>query len=309
MIPLAKPEERAPRSYTEKSYLRAPPKSAGDRFYTIKDFHDAYASGAVTPNDVVEALLPLIVRHGDYTKRSPATAFMESRVELVKRAAEASTQRWAKGQPLGILDGVPFGVKDDLEIEGYKRYIGSTHDYTNGGAKETSWCAKKVEEEGAILVGKLTMHELGMGGYLSHWICVWYTDWSRHNEQQSDLGNTGQPIQHFILHWRLLRRRCIGCCIWPHTFRYWLRWRRLCSNSQQLLRSLRPEAFSRASICSPHARRRKVRHRPRPPSKQHGRPRSFLPRPRPARPLALSLLALQSSSPPHHSSQQNPRHL
>ena len=79
------------------------------------------------------------------------------------KVAEASTIRYKKQQPLGILDGVPFGVKDDLEVKGYKRYIGSSHDYTEGGAKETSWCAKKLEEEGAILVGKLNMHELGMG--------------------------------------------------------------------------------------------------------------------------------------------------
>ena len=62
-----------------------------------------------------------------------------------------------------MLDGVPFGVKDDLSVKGYKRYIGTTHDYSEGGTKETSWCVKKVEEEGAILVGTLTMHELGMG--------------------------------------------------------------------------------------------------------------------------------------------------
>ena len=30
---------------------------------------------------------------------------------------------------------------------------------------ETSWCVRKIEEQGAILVGKLNMHELGMGEF------------------------------------------------------------------------------------------------------------------------------------------------
>jgi Asp-tRNA(Asn)/Glu-tRNA(Gln) amidotransferase A subunit family amidase len=133
------------------------------RFYSIKDFHNAYSSGALTPTDVVERLLPLIRR--DVAQRSAcSTAFMDSKVDLIRHAAEASTGRYKQGRPLGVLDGVPFGVKDDLQAKEYKRYIGTIHDYSNGGDKETSWCAKMLEEEGAILVGTLTMHELGMGG-------------------------------------------------------------------------------------------------------------------------------------------------
>lgn len=163
VIPLPDSGDEASASYTEKANLHAPPKeNAGGRFYTIEDFHGAYKNGVLTPTDVVEALLPLIRR--DISERSPlSTAFMESRVDEIRKAAAESTQRWKTMQTLGILDGVPFAVKDDLEVKGYKRYIGTSHDYTEGGAKESSWCVKKLEEEGAILVGKLNMHELGMG--------------------------------------------------------------------------------------------------------------------------------------------------
>lgn len=163
MIPLSQPGDSAPASYTDKSQLRAPPDSgANGRFHSIKDFHDAYLSGALTPTDVVEHLLPLIRR--DVAQRTPySTAFMDSRVELIREAAEASTQRYKQGQPLGVLDGVPFGVKDDVQVKGYRRYIGTRHDVSNGGVGETSWCAQALEKEGAILVGTLTMHEMGMG--------------------------------------------------------------------------------------------------------------------------------------------------
>lgn len=163
MIPLPSEGDKCSTVYTKVTDFRAPPNASKTAFYTVQDFYNAYSSGALTPTDLVESLLPLILRDGDYKKRTPATAFMEIKVELVRQAAAASTQRWKKGQPLGILDGVPFGVKDDVAVKGYKRYIGTKHDYTNGGELETSWCAKKIEEAGAILVGKLVMHELGAG--------------------------------------------------------------------------------------------------------------------------------------------------
>ncbi|CAO2657968.1 Nn.00g072280.m01.CDS01 [Neocucurbitaria sp. VM-36] len=189
VIPLSQPGDGAPASYTDKTTLRAPPKDKpDDRFYTIEDFHGAYASGVLTPTDVVEALLPLIRR--DVAQRSPySTAFMESKVELIRQAAEASTQRWKDRQPLGILDGVPFGVKDDLEVKGYKRYIGTSHDYTGGGAKETSWCVKKVEEQGAILVGKLNMHELGMDTTNNN--PIWGTPLNPYNNSYYTGGSSG----------------------------------------------------------------------------------------------------------------------
>jgi Asp-tRNA(Asn)/Glu-tRNA(Gln) amidotransferase A subunit family amidase len=165
VISLSQPGDQAPASYTDKSNLRAAlDEFKASRFYSIKDYHNAYLSGAITPTDVVGRLLPLIRR--DVAQRSPlSTAFMDSKVDLIRMSAEASTRRYKEGQPLGILDGVPFGVKDDLQAKGYKRYIGTTHDYSDGGDKETSWCAKMLEQEGAILVGTLTMHELGMGGF------------------------------------------------------------------------------------------------------------------------------------------------
>jgi hypothetical protein len=163
VIPISQPGDDAPSSYTNITSLqRALPNDGQPRFHTIEDIHNAYKSGALTPSDVVEALLPLIRR--DVAKRGPhSTAFTESKVDIVRQAAEASTKRWKAGKPLGILDGVPSAVKDDLDVTGYKRHVGTSHDYTGGKEVETSWCVKKVEEEGAILVGKLNMHELGSG--------------------------------------------------------------------------------------------------------------------------------------------------
>lgn len=138
------------------------PKQPGASFTSISDYHAAYQSGRLTPTDVVEALLPLI-RRNISNRNVHSTAFIDSKVDLVRKAAEESTQRWKEGQPLGVLDGVPFAVKDEMDVKGYKTYYGTTKDFTQGGAKETSFCVRKLEEVGAVCVGKTSMHELGMG--------------------------------------------------------------------------------------------------------------------------------------------------
>jgi amidase len=129
-------------------------------YYTAADYHALYKSGKLTPTAVVEALLPLIRRD----VRPPgkhSVAFVESQVERVRAAAEASTQRYKQGQPLGPLDGVPVAVKDEVHVEGYRRNLGSNLDF-KGGFEGTSWCVQKWEEAGAIIIGKTTMHELGL---------------------------------------------------------------------------------------------------------------------------------------------------
>lgn len=138
------------------------PADARGRFYTTLDYHNAFKAGRITPTDVVEKLLPLIRR--DVTPRSPhATAFVDVNPELMRKAAAASTKRWKEGKPLSVLDGVPFSGKDELSIVGYKRFDGTKKDYSEGNEAETSWCVIKLEEQGAIFVGKTSMHEIGMG--------------------------------------------------------------------------------------------------------------------------------------------------
>ncbi|KAL1986446.1 hypothetical protein VTN96DRAFT_6366 [Rasamsonia emersonii] len=129
-------------------------------FYTSADYHARYLSGELTPSAVIEALLPLIRRDTNPPGKH-STAFLESQVDAIRAAAEASTQRYKSGKPLGPLDGVPVAVKDEVHLKGYARKLGSKIDFKHG-IEETSWCVRKWEEAGAIVVGKTTMHEIGI---------------------------------------------------------------------------------------------------------------------------------------------------
>ncbi|KAF1988445.1 amidase signature enzyme [Aulographum hederae CBS 113979] len=147
-------------NYTTAESLRAPAQDVKGRFYSIADYHEAFKSGKLTPTALVEALLPLIRRDVDKpTKHS--IAFLETKIELVKKAAEESTQRYKEGKPLGVLDGIPIGVKDEVDLKGHKKCYGSKKDFTRAD-NATSWCVAQWGEHGVINMGKLTMHELGM---------------------------------------------------------------------------------------------------------------------------------------------------
>ncbi|KAJ5162611.1 Amidase [Penicillium coprophilum] len=133
----------------------------GDQgYYTSADYHALYSSGELTPIAVIETLLPLI-RRDTQPPGKHSTAFLESQAELIRAAAEESTERYKRGQSLGPLDGVPVAVKDEVHLTGYKRTLGSKLDFKHG-TDATSWCVKQWLDAGAIIIGKTSMHELGL---------------------------------------------------------------------------------------------------------------------------------------------------
>ena len=125
--------------------------------YSVIDYHSAYKAGEFTPTAVAKALLQLISPSSRHS-----VAFLQIREARVLDAAEASTKRYQDGVYLSILDGVPVVVKDEVDLDGYEKSLGSPQDFTrpDGG---TSWCVRKWEEAGAVIIGKSNMHEFGSG--------------------------------------------------------------------------------------------------------------------------------------------------
>lgn len=185
VIPL-KHDDTPVSGYTAETALRPHPEGA-TRFYSVKDYYEAFKSGKFTPTDVANALLPLIRR--DVPNRSShSTAFLSTRVDLVLKAAEESTARYAAGKPLGVLDGVPIAVKDEVDVKGYKNCFGTKKDFTKA-FDETSWCVLKWEEQGAINVGKTNMHEIGMDTTNNNPVCG--TPLNPYNEKYYTGGSSG----------------------------------------------------------------------------------------------------------------------
>lgn len=242
--PIVIPVADSKRAATEE--LPPSPKSrkGSANYHTSADYHALYKSGKLTPTAVVEALLPLIRRD----VRPPgkhSVAFVESQVERIRAAAEASTQRYKQGQPLGPLDGVPVAVKDEVHVEGYRRNLGSNLDF-KGGFEGTSWCVQKWEEAGAIIIGKTTMHELGLGKNRTSPLLLksrnlTSTPGGRHHKQQPELRDTQKPSQPGLLLRWLLRRVWLCGRSRPGAHRARRGRRRLNSHPLFLLRDLGPE--------------------------------------------------------------------
>lgn len=153
--------------------LTTPPESTGRRYLTSADYHALYRSGALTPLDVVSALLPY-TRRGTGEEANPggpayAAAWVPSYgagEALALEAARASTERWARGEPLGVLDGVPVSVKDDTDVEGYVSHNGLARREGLAffeAAKDTAWPVRVLLDAGAVVLAKNSMHELGSG--------------------------------------------------------------------------------------------------------------------------------------------------
>ncbi|KAM3497828.1 hypothetical protein MY10362_008832 [Beauveria mimosiformis] len=142
-----------------------PPNRGDTHHYTASDYHAMYKSGQVTPLQVVTFLLSLTSKYAkEPSVYQDAWADSHGADHIALEAATASTERWAAGKPLGILDGVPIGVKDDLSVKGYIDHDGMA--YKKGApffrpAEATVWPVQALQDAGAVTIGKNRMHELG----------------------------------------------------------------------------------------------------------------------------------------------------
>jgi hypothetical protein len=95
----------------------------GFHFPGIDDYHAAYRSGQATPLDVAERFLAQ--RAESEQGEKPLRAFISVDRENVLAQAKASTERWRAGAPLGLFDGVPAAIKDEMDVAGYGTTLGT----------------------------------------------------------------------------------------------------------------------------------------------------------------------------------------
>ena len=123
----------------------------------VKALGAAYHAGEATPVDVVEAYAARIARYNP-----KLNAFLSLRIEATLEEAEASTERWRAGRPLSSLDGVPFGVKANIAVQGLP-WHGGVGAYRDRAAERHGTCVQNLANAGAIALGILNMHEGALG--------------------------------------------------------------------------------------------------------------------------------------------------
>jgi aspartyl-tRNA(Asn)/glutamyl-tRNA(Gln) amidotransferase subunit A len=123
------------------------------------DLLDQYRAKKLSPVEAVKAALQRI---GRLNPRFNAFCLVDEAAALA--SAAASEARWMKGQPIGLVDGVPATVKDLLIAKGWPTLRGSKAVDPKQVWDEDAPCVARLREEGAVLLGKTTTPEFGWKG-------------------------------------------------------------------------------------------------------------------------------------------------
>lgn len=156
--PTSSPSHANPGSVTRTDQLPATPVRRR-MFRTIRDYADAFRRGLVTPEDIAERFLRAVAVSDQ--NLPPLRAFIACNHEDILSQACASTVRHHTGKALGLLDGVPVAVKDELDMKPYPTTVG-TRFLGKVTARGDATVVKRLRDAGALLVGKTNMHEIGI---------------------------------------------------------------------------------------------------------------------------------------------------
>lgn len=137
-------------------------------FHTVSDYANAYRHGHITPSDVAELFLNGVasLQQG----KRPLNAFINIMADDLRRQAKESTERFKSGTPLTIFDGVPIGVKDEMDMLPYPTTVGTTF-LGQEPATSDSTVVTRLRQAGALLLGKCNMYEIGISpeGFNAHY--------------------------------------------------------------------------------------------------------------------------------------------
>jgi aspartyl-tRNA(Asn)/glutamyl-tRNA(Gln) amidotransferase subunit A len=115
-----------------------------------------FKSGSLTPIDYFDWLERRI------SAWEPAIqALYRYDPDRARQAAAVSTRRWAKGAPVGPLDGVPVTIKEIIATEGDPIPLGSAATALVP-AQADAPAAARLREDGAIIFAKTTCPDYGM---------------------------------------------------------------------------------------------------------------------------------------------------
>jgi aspartyl-tRNA(Asn)/glutamyl-tRNA(Gln) amidotransferase subunit A len=132
------------------------PKEQG--FLTVAGLSRLIARQEVSPREVVEAYLARV------SALDPLlNAFVTSMAEQARSEAAAAESEIMRGRTRGPLHGVPFAIKDIIDVAGVATTAGSR---VRAGriAQRDAACVARLRAAGAIPLGKVATYEMATGG-------------------------------------------------------------------------------------------------------------------------------------------------
>jgi len=130
-------------------------------FYSISELASLIQNKKITSIELTKFYIDRLKKYGDTLE-----CVITITEELALKQAQKADDEIAKGIYKGPLQGIPYGVKDLLSVEGYNTTWGASP-YKDQKIEHTATVVKKLEDAGAVLIAKLTLGALAMGD-------VWY---------------------------------------------------------------------------------------------------------------------------------------
>ncbi len=125
---------------------------------SIEEASRRIAGGDLSPVELTQAYLDRI-DSVDKRVNSFITVLADEALADARRLAD----ELARGQRRGPLHGIPLGLKDNIDTAGVLTTAASAV-YADRVPTEDAECVRKLREAGAVILGKLNMHEFAYGG-------------------------------------------------------------------------------------------------------------------------------------------------
>ena len=122
----------------------------------VAAIRDGVAGGDFSAVEVAKAF------NANIAAAAALNAFIVATPELALKAAEVTDAKRAAGQPLGILGGVPIGMKDLFATKGVQTTAAS-HILEGFVPEYESTVSQKLWDAGAGMLGKLNLDQFAMG--------------------------------------------------------------------------------------------------------------------------------------------------
>ena len=123
------------------------------------DLLAGYRRKEISPVEVTRAVLDAIEQFD-----SEVNAFCVVDGAGAMEAARASEGRWQRGEPAGLVDGVPSTIKDIVLAAGWPTLRGSRTIDRDQEWTDDAPATARLREHGAVLLGKTTTPEFGWKG-------------------------------------------------------------------------------------------------------------------------------------------------
>ncbi len=126
---------------------------------SITEMASAYRNGSLTPSDVIVATIDRI------EKLEPKLAAFELILtDAAREAAEGATRAIRSGHAIGPFHGIPFALKDLVDVAGHVT-TGGTAVHAERIAATTAPIAMRLLAGGGILIGKTKTVEVAYGAW------------------------------------------------------------------------------------------------------------------------------------------------